>query len=121
MIDLIVFSIGLTLLTIGTIFDLIGSIGLLKFPNFYIRLHAATIGAIGGAVVPLIGLALIALSLGPDVLPNNYAISGACFVTALLILIVAPTGSHALAYATHKARVVEWNPVCDHLKEDEVK
>lgn len=119
MIDFIVFTAGLALLTIGTIFDLLGSIGLLKFPNFYVRLHAATIGAIGGAVVPLIGVALIALS--SDFLPNKYAIAGASFVTALLILIVAPTGSHALAYATHKARIVDWDPVCNHLEEDETK
>lgn len=119
MIEQVIFAIGLALLTAGTIFDLLGSIGLLKFPNFYVRLHAATIGAIGGAVIPLIGASLIAL--GSDFLPSKYAIAGASFVTALVILIVAPTGSHALAYAAHKAKVVKWEPACDHLEEDEKK
>lgn len=119
MIDIVLFIVGLALLTIGTLFDLLGSIGLLKFPNFYVRLHAATIGAIGGAVIPLIGVALIAL--GSDYLPNKYAIAGASFVTALLILVVAPTGSHALAHATYRAKIVEWKPLCDHLMEDEKK
>lgn len=119
MIDAILFYTGLTLVFIGGICDLLGSLGLLKFPNFYVRLHAATIGAIGGAVVPLIGVSLIAL--GSDFLPNKYAIAGASFVTAIIILIVAPTGSHALAYAAHKSGIVKWKPVCDHLKEDQEK
>ena len=119
MIEAILFFTGFILVFIGVICDLLGAIGLLKFPNFYVRLHAATIGAIGGAVIPLIGVSLIAL--GSDFLPNKYAIAGASFVTALIILIVAPTGSHALAYAAHKARIVDWKPVCDHLAEDEEK
>jgi len=119
MIDLILFYSGLALVFIGALCDLLGSIGLLKFPNFYIRLHAATVGAIGGAVVPLFGVSLIAL--GSDFLPNKYVIAGASFVTALFILIIAPTGSHALAYAVHKKRLVEWKPKCDHLMEDEGK
>ena len=119
MIDTILFYVGLVLVTIGGVFDLLGALGLLKFPNFYIRLHAATVGAIGGAVVPLIGVSMIALA--SDFLPNKYAIAGASFITALIILIVAPTGSHALAYAAHKSRAVEWSPVCDHLAEDEAK
>ncbi len=119
MIDAILFYTGLTLVFIGGICDLLGALGLLKFPNFYVRLHAATVGAIGGAVVPLIGVSLIAL--GSDFLPHKYAIAGASFVTAIIVLIVAPTGSHALAYAAHKADIVEWKPTCDHLKEDKRK
>ncbi|MET1160188.1 MAG: monovalent cation/H(+) antiporter subunit G [Thermoprotei archaeon] len=116
MIDVIAFFIGLALIAIGAICDLLGALGLLKFPNFYVRLHAATIGAIGGAVIPLIGVTLVALSA--DFLPNKYAIAGASLVTAILILIVAPTGSHALAYAAHKSKIVKWKPHCDHLEED---
>ncbi len=119
MIDAILFYTGLALAFIGAICDLLGSLGLLKFPNFYIRLHAATIGAIGGAVIPLFGVTLIAL--GADFLPHKYVIAGASFVTALLILIIAPTGSHALAYAAHKTGIVKWRPVCDHLMEDREK
>jgi len=118
LIDIVAFYVGLALVSIGAVFDLLGALGLLKFPNFYVRLHAATVGAIGGAVVPLFGVALLAL--GSDFLPpaHKYAIAGASVVTALIILIVAPTGSHVLAYAAHKAKIVEWKPVCDHLEED---
>ncbi|MEM4040850.1 MAG: monovalent cation/H(+) antiporter subunit G, partial [Ignisphaera sp.] len=68
MIEWILVIIGEILVIIGAICDLLGAIGLLRFPNFYVRLHALTVGTIGGAFVPLIGVALIAIGsefLGP--------------------------------------------------------
>lgn len=114
----VLFYIGLALIVIGAISDLIGALGMVRFPNFYVRLHAATIGAIGGAVYPLIGVALVAPSLHSL---GNYRwyLFGASLVTALFIAIAAPTGSHALARAAHRARVVEVKPkIVDHLEED---
>ena len=61
MIDLVIFIIGALLMIIGAVCDLIGALGFIRFPNFFVRLHAATIGAIGGAVYPLFGVALVAL------------------------------------------------------------
>ncbi|HHC18877.1 MAG TPA: cation:proton antiporter [Euryarchaeota archaeon] len=116
MISTILFYIGAVLIFIGALCDLFGALGLLRFPNFFVRLHAATVGTIGGAVVPLIGVALVAL--GSDFLGNiRYVIAGSSFVTAIIILIVAPTASHALAYAAHKSKAVKWeDKVCDHLE-----
>jgi len=108
------FIIGATLVIIGGICDLFGAIGLLKFPNFYVRLHAATIGTIGGAAVPLFGVALLAL--GTEI-PHKYAIAGASFITGIITLLAAPAGATALAYAAHKTNAIEWNPKTDHLKE----
>ncbi|MEM0218551.1 MAG: monovalent cation/H(+) antiporter subunit G [Desulfurococcaceae archaeon] len=116
MIESALFWIGSCLFIAGGVFDLIASIGLLRFPNFYVRLHAATIGAIYGAVLPLIGISLMAIG-SPD-LPGRFIIAGSSFVTALVILIVAPIGSHVLAYAAHKSRSVAWKPVVDMLEED---
>ena len=118
MLEHIVFIIGAILVVIGAICDLIAAIGFLRFPNFFVRLHAATIGAIGGAVVPLFGVTLIALV--SDYLGTfRYYVAGASFITAIFILLAAPTGSHALASATHKAKVVPVYPkVVDHLEED---
>ena len=110
----ITFILGAILITIGGICDLLGAIGLLKFPNFYVRLHAATVGTIGGAVVPLFGVTLLAL--GTEV-PNKYAIAGASLITGIIVLLAAPAGATALAYAAHKAELIEWKPKVDHLKE----
>ena len=64
-------------------------------------------------VVPLFGVGFLAL--GSDFLPHKYAIAGASFVTGVIVLLAAPAGSHALAYAAHKAKLVKWQPKCDHL------
>ncbi|AFL66958.1 monovalent cation/H(+) antiporter subunit G [Desulfurococcus amylolyticus] len=117
MIEAVLFWLGSALLIIGGVFDFIASIGLLRFPNFYVRLHAATIGAIYGAVLPLLGVSLIALGL-PE-LNGRFIIAGGALATAIILLIIAPVGSHILAYAAHKSKSIEWNPVYDALEEDE--
>ena len=116
--SLIVVYIGEILVGIGVLCDLIGAIGMLRFPNFYLRLHAATVGTIGGAFVPLIGVALMAI--GSTYLGiYRWFVAGGAIVTAFLILILAPAGSHALARATHHAKVTPVQPkVVDHLEED---
>ena len=116
--SLIVVYVGEILVGIGVLCDLIGAIGMLRFPNFYLRLHAATVGTIGGAFVPLIGVALMAI--GSTYLGMyRWFVAGGAIVTAFLILILAPAGSHALARATHHAKVTPVRPkVVDHLEED---
>ncbi|MEM2009954.1 MAG: monovalent cation/H(+) antiporter subunit G [Thermosphaera sp.] len=116
MLDQFLFWIGSILLFAGGVFDLLASIGLLRFPNFYVRLHAATIGAVYGAFLPLLGISLLVLSL--DDFPAKYMVAGGAFVTGIIILIVAPVGSHVLAYAAHKSKTVQWKPTVDHLEED---
>lgn len=115
---IIIVYIGEILVGIGVLCDLIGAIGMLRFPNFYLRLHAATVGTIGGAFVPLIGVALIAI--GSNYLGMyRWFVAGGAIITAFLILILAPAGAHALARATHRAKVTPVQPkVVDHLEED---
>ncbi|MEM2698958.1 MAG: monovalent cation/H(+) antiporter subunit G, partial [Ignisphaera sp.] len=61
MISWILIIIGEILIAIGAICDLIAAIGMNRFPNFFVRLHALTVGTIGGAFVPLIGVAILVL------------------------------------------------------------
>lgn len=74
----------------GGFFVLVGSIGLLRLPDFFTRLHAAGITETLGAGLILLGLALQ---------------SGFTLVTVKLILfftfllVTSPTGTHALAKA----------------------
>ncbi len=118
MISAILIYVGWALLVVGAIADLIAAIGLNRFPNFFVRLHAATIGTIGGAFYPLLGVALIAF--GAEFLgPYRFFMGGAALVTAFLVLLLAPAGSHALARAAHRSKVVKPEPVVvDHLEED---
>jgi multicomponent Na+:H+ antiporter subunit G len=73
-------------------FALLGAIGLLRFPDFYTRTHAATMMSIGG-----VSLALIALILA-DMTLNSLKIA----LILALILFTNPTITHAIANAAYR-------------------
>ncbi len=118
MFEYVLVVIGSVLLFIGALCDLIGALGMNRFPNFFVRLHAATVGTIGGAFYPLIGSSLIAF--GSDFLGiYRWFVGGCALVSAFLILILAPAGSHAIARAAHKSKTAPVFPkVVDHLEEE---
>ncbi len=115
MIEEFMVLVGMVFIGIGAFADLVASIGINRFRNFYLRLHAATIGTIWGAFLPLIGASLLATGchcLGE----YRWFMAGGSLVTAILILILGPAGSHALARATHRSGIVRVEPcIVDHL------
>ena len=68
----------------------VGSVGMLRFPEFFTRLHAAGITDTLGA-----GLIMLGLILQSGFSQNSLKIG----VMLLLIFITSPTASHALAKA----------------------
>ncbi len=92
--------IGLTMIAIGAFFDIVSGIGVLKLPNFFTRIHAVTIGAVGGSVLPLIGVAVVSLAF-KDLGIQRFYLAGVSIAGAIFILILAPTGSHSLARAAY--------------------
>lgn len=118
MIEEVVRYVGLAVVVVGSFVNLIGAIGLNRFKNFYLRLHAATVSTIGGTFYPLLGLALIAFST-PELGGWRFFMGGSLLTAAFILLMLAPAGSHALARATHRARVARPEPaIADHLEED---
>jgi len=110
LIDLVLVTLGLVLISIGVFYDFVGAIGLLRLPNFFTRLHAATAGAIGGAVVPMIGSALVAL--GADYLgPPRFFLAGAAFASSILLMVLAQAGSHAIARAAYLSGEAPREPI----------
>jgi multicomponent Na+:H+ antiporter subunit G len=71
-----------------------GAIGLLRFPDFYTRLHAAGASDGPGAALVLIGLATVADSGG---------VALRLVLLAALWVAVAPTLTHLTASAAHAA------------------
>lgn len=80
----------------GGFFVLVGSIGMIRMPDFYTRNHAASITDTLGAAMFLLGLVLQA----PDFL-------GAVKLVLILVflLISSPTATHALAKAALHSRL----------------
>jgi len=117
LIDLVGYA-GMALMAIGAFCSLVASIGMNRFPNFFVRLHAASVGTIGGAFVPMIGASLLAFTL-EELGSYRFFIGGAGIVAAFFLLILAPAGSHILARAAYLSKAAEVYPkVVDKLEED---
>lgn len=78
------------LLGAGGFFCVVGGLGLLRMPDFYTRMHAASVTDTLGAGFMLAGLALQA---GLTLVTVKLAVVG------LLIFFASPTATHALAKA----------------------
>jgi multicomponent Na+:H+ antiporter subunit G len=78
------------LLLLGSGFCIVGAIGLIRMPDFFTRMHAASVTDTLGAGLILLGLMLQAgLTL----------VAAKLFVLGLLIFFTTPAASHALARA----------------------
>ena len=94
--DTVVEILSWILLLGGAVFLLIGAIGVLRFPDFYTRLHAVSVCDTLGAGLVLIGLMLQ---------------GGLSLVTVKLLLIFyfmmfsGPTAVHALAQAALRSKL----------------
>lgn len=74
----------------GGIFCIIGAIGLIRMPDFYTRMHAASVIDTFG-----VGLVLLGLMLQAGVT----LVMAKLLVLAVLIFFASPTATHALARA----------------------
>lgn len=120
LLNLVLAIIGYVLVGIGAFCQVVAGIGMNRFPNFFVRLHAATICAIGGSFVPIIGCSLIALSI-EEFGVIRFFLAGAGFVTAVFLLILAPVGSHLLAKAAYFSKAAVLHPKAVDLLEEDVE
>ena len=74
----------------GGVFAVIGAIGILRFPDFWSRLHAASISDSAGMILLLAGMALYA---GWSLVAVKLVLIG------IFLLITGPTSTHAVANA----------------------
>lgn len=90
------------LAAIGAFFFLVGTIGVLRLPDFYARTHAATKCDTLGAGAILTGLAALTAADG------GYLDGLKLLVIAGLVLVSSPTAAHALARAAHRTGLKPW-------------
>jgi multicomponent Na+:H+ antiporter subunit G len=83
----------------GVFFLVMGAIGLLRFPDFYTRMHAAGKCDTLGSLLVVTGLALY----------GGFGLESAkIFLIALFIFITSPTATHAMARAALKNQIPLW-------------
>ena len=92
-------TIGLILIIIGTLFDLFGCIGLVRLPDIYNRLQAATKCVTLGTSMILIGL-FIMMGFGSAGIR--------AFLCTVFILLTSPVAAHALARSAHRYGIKLW-------------
>lgn len=90
MMDLFVGILSWVFILAGSAFTLIGAIGTMRFPDFWSRLHAASVSESAGMILLIVGMCLQA---GPTLITVKLLIIGA------FIFITGPTSTHAVASA----------------------
>jgi multicomponent Na+:H+ antiporter subunit G len=102
-----IFSIFLII--IGTALMFVSAIGIIRLPDFYLRMSAITKAATLGLFLLLIGLALYF---------NILSLTIKSVIIIILVLLTNPVGAHAIARAAYMNGTKLWEGnIIDELKE----
>lgn len=97
----------------GLGFDIIGCLGLIRFPDVYCRLQAATKCVTLGTCCILAGV----------IVTKGFTAGGIkALLCIIFLLLTAPAAAHALCKGAHAFGVKPWDKsVCDKYEEDKYK
>lgn len=94
----------------GALISLLGAIGILRLPDSYSRMHAASKAGVLGAV----------LLLGAVALASSGELALEALAGLLILLASAPLAAHAIARAAHRAGLKPVRgPLGDELERDQ--
>lgn len=85
---------GALLCVLGAVLVVIGTVGVVRFPDFYTRMHAASVTDTSGATSLLLGMGLMS--------PDLVTVFKLAAIWVFLFL-TGPTATHAIANAAHVA------------------
>jgi len=102
--------IGMVFIGIGAAFDIFGCIGMVRLPDVYNRLQAATKSVTLGTCSILFGVFLMS---------GVTATGVKALLTIVFLMFASPTASHAIARGAHRAGIKLWDKsVVDSYAED---
>jgi multicomponent Na+:H+ antiporter subunit G len=96
----------LILMVLGMFIFTIGIIGVLRFPDFYSRLHAAGKSDSLAAILVITAVALYNLG---DFSLANVLVSIKIMLIAVFIFVASPTATHAITKTAMVIGVTPWN------------
>ncbi len=82
------------------------TIGILRFPDFYCRTHAAGKGDTLSVMLMLFGLALYNLH---HLSMASVLVSGKIVLICLIVFIASPTATHAIMDAGYESKIRHWS------------
>jgi multicomponent Na+:H+ antiporter subunit G len=98
----ILFIILLVLYLIGVFFNFAAVVGILRMPDLYCRLHSSSKNTTLGSILIILGLVIRQLEVG------SIPAAAKILFIGLLLMIITPIGSHALARAAYLFGVPLW-------------
>ena len=106
------------LIGIGCFFNMLGVIGLHRFPDFYTRLHAATKSTTFGSIFLIVAVIIqsIATWAAEGTASPESVIAMHSLVALIALVLTNATGAHAIARAGHRSGIKPARAVVDDLE-----
>lgn len=102
--------VGLIFIGIGLVFDVLGCLGLVRLPDVYNRLQAAT---------KCVTLGTCSILFGTFVVVGPVAAGIKSLLCIVFLILTSPVSAHAIARGAHRAGVKLWEgSVVDKYAED---
>lgn len=103
---------------IGLVFNALGIIGIIRFPDVYTRLHASTKATTFGTIFLCLGIIVYGVSVYLTTSDGQYLMLVVHVIIAIFALAITnAAGSHAIARAAYKSGSLPEPAVVDRLKE----
>lgn len=103
-------TIGIVFIIVGLLFDFFGCLGLVRLPDVYNRLQAAT---------KCVTLGTVSILLGTFFMFGFSAVGIKALLCGLFLLLTSPTAAHALSRGAYLSGVKLWkDSVVDKYGED---
>lgn len=88
-------TIGSLFILLGSFFVITGMMGLIRFPDTFTKLHAASVSEVVGIPLALIGLAMA---------QHSFFAAAKILILIPIIWIIGPVASHALSKAAYNEK-----------------
>jgi len=105
-------------LVIGVVFNTLGVIGLLRFPDLYTRMHATTKATTFGSIFTSLAVIVYGLSMFFSQTDSQYlTLAIHAFLAAACLAFTNAVSAHAIARAAHRSGIMPAPAVVDRLAE----